>query len=180
VVLLWQVVKKHGTVDHPTFGKIYAYETNGFGSYLLMDDGNVPSLLSLPFIGFLDSSDVVYQNTRKYILSNENPYFFKGSCGEGIGSPHTGPDMIWPIGVAVRALTTNSDSEIIYCLSILKNASLGTGFMHESFYKDNYNSYTRSWFAWANSLLGQLILRLAKVKPHLRESLFSVYSFFIF
>jgi len=98
----------------------------------------------------------MYQNTRNYILSLNDPFFFKGTAGEGIGSPHTGLNRIWPIGITMRALTSTNDTEIKHCLSMLQKSNAGTGFMHESFNKDNANDFTRKWFAWANTLFGEL------------------------
>jgi len=145
----------------------YAYEVDGFGGSYSMDDANVPSLLSLPYLGFVNASDSLYVATRKRILSNRNPYWTKGTAGSGIGSPHTGIGKIWPISVIMQALTSQNDQEIKACLSILKNSAASTGFMHESFDRNDPNKYTRSWFAWANSLFGELILTIAKERPHI-------------
>src|SRR5205085_5827706 len=109
----------YATTMHPQFGKIYAYEINGFGSFHLMDDANVPSLLSMPYLGTVPASDPVYKNTRKYILSPENPFYFKGKAAAGVGSPHTGLGLIWPIGLIVRALTSTDDAEIKKCIQTL-------------------------------------------------------------
>ncbi|GAB3571000.1 glycoside hydrolase family 125 protein [Spirosoma luteolum] len=160
-------LKAHAVVTHPTFGKIYAYEVNGFGSYNLMDDANVPSLLSMPYLGSVPVSDPVYQNTRRYVLSPENPFFFKGKAGEGIGGPHAGMDMIWPMSIIMRALTSTSDSEIKTCLGMLQHCHAGTGFMHESFNKNDPANFTRKWFAWANTLFGELIWKLYNEKKAL-------------
>ncbi len=151
-------IKKYGIVNHAKFGKVYAYEVNGFGSFNLMDDANVPSLLSLPYLGYLQSSDPIYLNTRKLILSEENPFYFKGTVGEGIGGPHAGMDMIWPLSIIMRGLTSTSKDEILFCLKLLKNTHGGTGFMHESFHKNDDKNFTRKWFAWANTLFGEFVL----------------------
>lgn len=151
---------KYSVSDHLNFGKIFAYEVDGFGNKLFMDDANVPSLLSLPYLGCFEADDPVYRNTRKFILSKNNPYFFTGTAAEGTGSPHTLKNNIWHIGIIMRALTSTDDEEIIHCLYLLKTTNAGTGFMHESFDKDYANVFTRSWFAWANSLFGELILKL--------------------
>ncbi|MEX0635872.1 MAG: glycoside hydrolase family 125 protein, partial [Ferruginibacter sp.] len=156
-----------GTNFHPTFGKVYAFEVNGFGSYHLMDDANVPSLLSLPYLGLINNNDVVYQNTRKLILSTENPFYFKGSAAEGIGGPHTGMNMIWPLSLIMRGLTSKSDEEIKQCIGLLQKTHAGTGFMHESFHKNDASQFTRKWFAWANTLFGELLWNTFKNKPHL-------------
>lgn len=148
-------------------GGVYAYEVDGFGNQLLMDDANVPSLLSLPYLGCCPSNDPVYRRTRALILSADNPYFFHGRAGEGIGGPHVGVNMIWPLGIIVRALTSTDDREILYCLRVLKNTHAGTGYMHEAFDKDDPKKFTRSWFAWANTIFGELIVRLYEQRPHL-------------
>ncbi len=160
-------LKQYAVTTHPQFGKVYAYEVNGFGSYHLMDDGNIPSLLSLPYLGALPKTDIVYQNTRKMILSTENPFYFKGSAAEGIGSPHTGIDLIWPMGIVMRAHTSSSDAEIRKCISMLQTTHAGTGFMHESFHKNDPNKFTRKWFAWANTIFGELILDVYQKRPAL-------------
>ena len=149
------------------FGKIYAYEVDGFGNRLFMDDANIPSLLALPYLGCIDSNDDVYQNTRRFVLSPNNPYFFEGKYAEGIGGPHVGMDMIWPMSIIMRAFTSNDDEEIRTCVKTLLNTHAGTGFMHEAFNKDEPNGFTRKWFAWANTLFGELILKLYNEKPHL-------------
>jgi uncharacterized protein len=160
-------LQKHAVVDHPQYGKIYAYEVNGFGSYNLMDDANVPSLVSLPYLGALNVKDPVYQNTRKMLLSDDNPFFFKGRVAEGIGGPHAGKNMIWPLGIIMRALTSTNDEEIKYCINALKKSHANTGFMHESFHKDDVMKFTRKWFAWANTLFGEFLWETYKRKPQL-------------
>lgn len=150
-------IKRFGTVNHPVFGEIYAYETDGLGHHLLMDDANSPSLLSLPYIGWCDKNDPIYQNTRRFILSEQNPFYFKGKAAKGIGSPHTGNDMIWHISLIMQILTTDDPAEKNDCLQLLADTHAGTCFMHESFNKDDPANYTRSWFAWANALFAQML-----------------------
>jgi len=149
---------QHAVIAHPKYGKVYAYEVNGFGSYHLMDDANVPSLLSLPYLNAVATSDPVYRNTRQLILSDANPFFFKGRSGEGVGSPHTGMDYIWPIGIIMRGLTSVSEREIKECIRMLTGTHSGTGFMHESFHKNDAGKFTRKWFAWANTIFGELVM----------------------
>jgi meiotically up-regulated gene 157 (Mug157) protein len=155
----------HAIINHPTFGKLYAYEVNGFGSFNLMDDANVPSLLSLPYLGAVKNTDPVYVNTRKYLLSTNNPFFFKGKAGEGIGGPHAGMNMIWPLSVTMRGLTSGNATEVAQCLHVLKSAHAGTGFMHEAFHKDDASNFTRKWFAWANTLFGELVMHTNSKYP---------------
>lgn len=153
-------IKKLAIADHETFGRIYAYEVDGYGNKLFMDDANVPNLMSLPYLGFGQISDPVYQNTRRFLLSDNNPYFTRGKFAEGQGSPHTGKRTIWPIGIIMRAMTSTSEAEIRNCLSMLKRTHAETGFIHESFNPDNPKDFTRKWFAWANTLFGELIVKI--------------------
>ncbi|HEX7905592.1 MAG TPA: glycoside hydrolase family 125 protein [Chitinophagaceae bacterium] len=160
-------LQQYAITTHPKFGKVYAYEINGFGSYNLMDDANVPSLLSLPYLGALKNTDPVYMNTRALLLSEYNPFFFKGKAGEGIGGPHAGTDLIWPLSIIIRALTSNDDNEIRKCIGILQQSHAGTGFMHETFHKDDVTKFTRKWFAWANTIFGELLHKTFEYKPYL-------------
>jgi len=153
-------IKEYAIVDHKKYGKVYAFEVDGFGNHTFMDDANVPSLLALPYLGLIDRKDKVYQNTRKLVWSEDNPYFFKGKAAEGIGGPHVGYDMVWPMSIIMRAMTSNDDKEIAWCVKTLRNTDADTGFMHETFHKDDPSNFTRSWFAWANTLFGELILKL--------------------
>lgn len=160
-------LKQHAVVTHKDFGKVYAYEVNGFGSFNLMDDANIPSLLAMPYLGAVNANDPIYQNTRKYVLSRSNPFFFKGSAGEGIGGPHIGQDMIWPMGIIMRGITSSDEKEIRLCIDMLRTTHAGTGFMHESFHKDDPKKFSRSWFAWANTLFGEFMWKTCKERPQL-------------
>lgn len=145
-------IQKNGIFNHPKYGKIYAYETDGYGNYNLMDDANVPSLLSIPYIGYRTAEDEIYQNTRRFILSRDNPYYFMGKCAKGIGSPHTPDRYIWHISLIMQAITSTDEQEIEEIVATLLSTNADTGYMHESFDKDQPEKFTRSWFAWANSL----------------------------
>lgn len=160
-------LKKYAIKDHPEFGKMFAFEVDGFGSAYMMDDSNVPSLLSMPYLGAINVDDPIYKNTRKFILSENNPFFFKGTAAEGVGGPHVGQDMIWPMAITIQGLTSVSDAEIKKCITMLKNTHGGKGFMHESFHKDDPKNFTRSWFAWANTLFGEFLWKIYNEKPHL-------------
>lgn len=152
-------LKKYAIFNHPKYGQIYAFEVDGFGNQYFMDDANVPSLLAMPYLGDMDANDPIYQNTRKYVWSKDNPYFFKGTAGEGIGGPHIGYNMIWPMSIMMKAFTSRDEKEIQTCIKMLMDTDAGTGFMHESFNKDNPEKFTRAWFAWQNTLFGELILK---------------------
>ena len=160
-------LQQYAIINHPQYGKIYAYEVNGFGSFNLMDDANVPSLLSLPYLNAVKNTDPVYINTRKLLLSANNPFFFKGKAAEGIGGPHAGMNMIWPLSIVMRGLTSKDDVEIKQCIDMLRKTHGGTGFIHESFHKDDANNFTRKWFAWANTIFGELLWEVYQTKPHL-------------
>lgn len=162
-------IRQHAIVRHPTQGDVFAFEVDGFGSRIMMDDANVPSLLSLPYLGYCAKDDPLYRRTRARILSPANPYFSAGAAGRGIGGPHIGPGWIWPMAIMMQALTSEDDDEIRDCLRQLKATHAGTGFMHESFWKDDAAKFTRAWFAWANTLFGELILTLHRERPHLLE-----------
>lgn len=151
-------IENYGVVDHPKFGKIYAYETDGLGNFVHMDDANVPSLLSIPYLGYCDPEDEVYQNTRRYVLSEENPFYFEGSFAKGVGSPHTPPEYIWHIALSMQGLTSTSREERLQLLDMLENSDAGTGFMHEGFHKDDPSKFTRPWFAWSNSLFSEFVM----------------------
>ena len=155
-----KALKEYAVYDHPKYGKIYAYEVDGFGNHLLMDDSNVPSLLAMAYLGDVDINDPIYQNTRSFVWSEDNPYFFKGTAGEGIGGPHIGYDYIWPMSIMMKAFTSKDDKEIKWCIETLMKTDAGTGFMHESFFKDDASKFTRAWFAWQNTLFGELIIHL--------------------
>jgi len=164
---LKHLIKQEGIIDHRAFGKIYAFEVNGFGSFLIMDDANVPSLLSMKYLCNNVINEEVYATTRKMILSDENPFYFSGKAGKGVGGPHCGMDMIWPMSIIMRGLTSNDDKEIKQCLEMLQRTHAGTGFMHESFHKDDATNYTRKWFAWANTLFGEFVWKVYREKPYL-------------
>jgi uncharacterized protein len=163
---LLHLTYEHGIIDHKKFGKIYAYEVNGFGSFNLMDDANIPSLLSIPYLD-VGSKDPIYWNTRKVLLSKNNPFFFKGKAAEGIGGPHVGMDYIWPMSIIMRGLTSKDDKEMKDCLHMLQRTHAGTGFMHESFHKNDPSKFTRKWFAWANTLFGELVWKVYQERPSL-------------
>ncbi|MBQ7471598.1 MAG: glycoside hydrolase family 125 protein, partial [Prevotella sp.] len=153
-------LKKHAVVEHPKYGKIYAYEVDGYGSHLLMDDANVPSLLAMGYLGDVPMDDPIYQNTRRFLWSEDNPTFFRGKAGEGIGGPHIGYDMPWPMSIMMLAFTSTDDAEISHCIRLLTSTDDNTGFIHEAFNKDDAAKYSRPWFAWQNTLFGELILKL--------------------
>mgnify|MGYP003186148699 CR=1 FL=1 len=153
-------LKKEAIVYHPEFGNIYAFEVDGYGNHFLMDDANAPSLLSLAYLDPSMSDDPIYRNTRRFVWSDANPYFYKGTAGEGISGPHIGFENIWPMSIMMRAFTSDDDDEIRDCILMLLNTDAGLGYIHESFHKDDQYDFTREWFAWQNTLFGELILKI--------------------
>lgn len=155
-----QGIRGHGQVNHPVYGDIYAYEADGLDHHLLMDDANVPSLLSLPYLGVCPADDPVYLRTRAFILSPNNPHYHAGKFASGVGSPHTPQGYIWPISLCVQAMTAGDITEAAQLVGMLLHTHAGTGYMHESFDPGDPGKYTRAWFAWANSMFGETIFRL--------------------
>ena len=160
-----QALKDFAVSGHLNYENVLAFEIDGFGNRLFMDDANIPSLLSLPYLGAISTDDPLYIQTRKFVLSEDNPWFWKGKAAEGIGGPHVGEFYIWPMAIIMRAMTSTDKKEIANCLSMLKRTHAGTGFMHETFHKDDPQNFTRKWFAWANTLFGELILKIEKNHP---------------
>lgn len=154
-------IQTYGVYRHPVYGRIYAYETDGLGNYNLMDDANVPSLLSIPYLGYRDENDPIYINTRRFILSEDNPYYYRGIFADGIGSPHTPKGYIWHMALSMQALTSKDRDEIEKILGQLESTDNDTGFMHEGFNPDKPAEFTRPWFAWANSLFAELICKIS-------------------
>jgi meiotically up-regulated gene 157 (Mug157) protein len=149
-------------------GTIWAYEIDGYGGMILMDDANAPSLLSLPYLE--SSPDAgLYARTRNFVWSGQNPWFFRGTAGEGVGGPHIGRDSIWPMSQIMYALTSDSRVEIRRMIQTLKSGAAQTGFIHESYNRNDSTRFTRAWFAWANTLFGELIAKTAVRDPSLVE-----------
>ncbi|HSI84539.1 MAG: glycoside hydrolase family 125 protein [Candidatus Methylacidiphilales bacterium] len=163
-------LEKVAVARHAELGELWSYEVDGFGSSYLMDDANVPSLISLPYLGFCAYDDARYLRTRAFCLSTHNPYYSVGTVASGIGGPHTGSGSIWPMSLILQALTSLDDEEILTCLRALKATHAGTGFMHESFRAEDPSRFTRKWFAWANTLFGELIVTLHATRPHLLKT----------
>ncbi|KAI9476095.1 MAG: hypothetical protein EXX96DRAFT_486610 [Benjaminiella poitrasii] len=164
-----KAIYEHAVVTHPVFGQIFAFEVDCYGSQLLMDDANTPSLLSLPVLGFIDKTDTIYQNTRNFVLSKWNPWYFDGSFAEGVGGPHTGQDMIWPMSLLMQIQTSSSEQEVRRLIDTLKRIAfkIGTNLMCESFDANKPSTFTRPWFSWANGLAGSTILQVINDYPHL-------------
>jgi hypothetical protein len=155
-----QGIEQYAKLDHPIYGEMYVYETDGKGRVHLMDDANVPSLLAAPYLGYLSFDDPTYVNTRKFLLSRDNPYYYEGKNAKGIGSPHTPDHYIWHIALAIQGMTAISEEEKQKIFAYFKNTDGGTGFMHEGFNADCPEEFTRDWFAWANTMFSEFVLSL--------------------
>jgi uncharacterized protein len=159
-------IERHGVVSTEQFGEIFAYEVDGLGGVLLLDDANLPSLLSLPYLGWCAADDPRYVATRAFILSDANPTYVNGIAGRGIGSPHTPPGHIWPIALAIEGLTSIDQLDKRRILNTLVDTDAGTSLMHESFHKDDPTSFTRPWFSWANAMFCELVLDVAGLRSY--------------
>ena len=152
-------IKKYGIAEHEKYGRIYVCETDGMKNHSMIDDANIPSLLSAPYIGYTDINDEVYQNTRRFLLSRDNPFYFDGKCARGIGSRHTPENYVWHMALVMQALTADNDDEKREILKMIVSTDADTGYLHEGFNADNPKEYTREWFTWPNSLFAELIER---------------------
>lgn len=170
-VQIRSAIERYGIVNEPGFGRIYAYEIDGFGHANLMDDANIPSLVSAPYFGYVGVHDVVYQATRKFALSLRDPYYFQGKYAAGIGSPHTPHGYVWPLALVVEAITSTDQSEIDRVMGYIAASDTGDHRLHESFNADWPESYTRDDFAWPNALFAQLMLARQGRLPAILESL---------
>ena len=165
-------IMDHAIINDPKYSKVYAFEVDGYGSHISMDDPNIPSLLSAPFLSYTTLRDPIYQNTRRKILSRDNPYFAWGPVISGVGSMHTLPGRVWPMANVMTILTSDDDVEIIRNLKMLLRSTNGLGLMHESVDAHHDAVYSRPWFSWANGLFGQAVLDLEKRKRHILEMSF--------
>ncbi len=156
-----KAVADHGTAEHPVHGRIFAYEVDGFGSSLLMDDAGIPGLLSLPYLGAVSFEDEIYQNTRRFAWSADNPFYAKGSATDGIGSPHTAHGSVWPMSLLARGLSSPDQSEAAAMVAKVASLDAGTGFVHESLNPNDPADFSRPWFAWVNGLFGELAAKAA-------------------
>ena len=153
-------IKKYSTVEKEGYGTIYACETDGMGNYAMIDDANIPSLLSIPYIGYAPADDEIYQNTRRFLLSKDNPYYFEGKYAKGIGSRHTPENYVWHMALVMQGFTSIDDNEKRELLDMLVACDADTGFLHEGFNVDNPKEFTREWFTWPDSLFAEYVERL--------------------
>jgi len=161
-----RALRDHAVVIHRKYSRILPYEMDGYGNYYCMDESAVPSLLSLPYFDVISPGSPLYLNTRRFILSESNPYYCVGKAASGPGGPRVGRDMIWPLALLAQGLTSNDDQEVRRCLLALQKTHAGTGFMHQAFHKDDPRKFIRPWFPAANTLFGELILKSYRERPH--------------
>ena len=152
-----EAIETIGKTFTEEFGMVYAYETDGYGMYNLMDDANVPSLLAMNYLGYKGEPEVS-QNTRRFLLSEANPFYFKGAKAAGIGSPHTPSNYIWHIAMAIQGLTSETREEKLEILKNMAATTGGKGVMHEGFCCEDDSKFTRAWFSWANAMYAELFL----------------------
>lgn len=157
-------IRTHAVVRTEAHGSIWAYEVDGLGGRLLMDDANVPSLLSLPLLGWCAADDPLYLATRAFVLGPDNPTWADGDAARGVGSPHTPEGHVWPIALAVEGLTSTDPDDARRLLTTLLSTDAGTSAMHESFHVDDPTVYTRPWFSWANAMFCELVLEVAGLR----------------
>jgi meiotically up-regulated gene 157 (Mug157) protein len=151
-------IQKFAIVHSKQYGDVYAYEVDGLGHSLLIDDANIPSLLSAPYLGYVSTADQTYQNTRRMLLSTANPNFHSGTVASGIGSEHTPPGMIWPLAILMQAFTADSQSEQDECIRQLLESDPGDHRLHEAFSPDDAHRFTRQDFSWPNALFAEYVL----------------------
>ncbi|MEX1552007.1 glycoside hydrolase family 125 protein [Enterococcus sp. C50] len=151
-------IEVYGKTKNQAQETIFAYEVDGQGNTSIMDDSNVPNLMAAPYLGYCSSKDETYLQTRKTLLSPENPYFYEGKYAKGIGSSHTPENYVWPIALAMEGMTTDDRKEKERILDLLVATDAGTNLMHEGFDVDNPNNYTREWFSWANMMFCELVM----------------------
>jgi hypothetical protein len=151
-------IQTYGEVFTPNYGYVYAYEVDGLGHSVLMDDANIPSLLSAPYIGYAKPDSFVYKNTRRFLLSKDDPYYYVGKVARGIGSAHTSDGYVWPLAIIMEGLTSNSDGEKRDVLSELLASDPGDHLLHESFDPSDPQRFSRKDFGWPNALFSEYVL----------------------
>jgi meiotically up-regulated gene 157 (Mug157) protein len=166
-----RAIERDAIVYVPGVGRIYAYEVDGLGHDNVMDDANVPSLVSTPYFGYVRTSDPIYQATRRFALSNRNPYFYTGKVARGVGSPHTPPGYVWPLGLVMQVLTSDDPTEVQRVLGYLADSDTGDHRLHESFDSNAPRQYTRDDFAWPNALYAEMILKRGGTQPSALQDL---------
>ncbi|MDZ7281507.1 glycoside hydrolase family 125 protein [Sphingomonas sanguinis] len=164
-------LRQFGTMTLPSGERVWAYEVDGYGNAVFMDDANVPSLSGLAYLRCVDAADPLWQRTVAACWSKANPWYFEGKALTGIGGPHTGPGQVWPMSIITRALTSSDPALLRSSLAMIRGSHGGTGFIHEGVDIDDPTKFTRDWFAWANGLFGELVVHVAATRPEvLRET----------
>lgn len=167
---LKELIEQYGVINDEKYGRLYVSETNCLGNYVLDDDANIPSLLSIPYLEYPYIDQSVYENTRKYILSKNNKYYYEGNILKGIGSPHTPNNRVWPLAISMQGITSNDSNEIYKCFKMLISSTFGSNLMHESVDVNDVSIFSRPWFAWANSLFSYFcIIKKKEIKQGLNN-----------
>ncbi len=151
-------IQTYGLVLVPKYGYIYAYEVDGLGHAILTDDANMPSLLSAPYMGYTTPDDRYYENTRRFLLSQDNPLFYQGQVARGIGSLHTPDHWIWPLALIMQGLTATADTEKQDVLKQILASDPGDHLLHESFDPNDPKRFTRQDFGWPNALFSEFVM----------------------
>jgi meiotically up-regulated gene 157 (Mug157) protein len=160
-------IQRYGIVHTAKYGDVYAYEVDGHGNNLLLDDANIPSLLSAPYLGYGTANDITYQNTRKFVLSSDNPNYHVGTIARGIGSEHTHNNYIWPLSLLMQGFTSQSQSETDGVMDEVIASSTAEHVLYESFDPNDSRRYTRKDFGWPNALFAEFVLTHLQGKPAL-------------
>lgn len=151
-------IKKYGLVGK-LGKKYYAYEVDGFGNHLDIDDPAIPNLTALPYLGYCSTTDRSYRNTRARAFSPANPNFVSGKFLHGLDSIHTPKNYVWPIANAIFGLTAADPREALESLELLERTDNGTGVIRESINIDDLSEFTRDWFPWGDLTYAHLALK---------------------
>lgn len=151
-------IQQFGIVFTPNYGYVYAYEVDGLGHSVLMDDANIPSLLAAPYLGYSKPDALVYLNTRRFLLSKNDPYYYAGKYARGIGSAHTPDGYVWPLSLVMQGMTATRQSERQEVLKELLDSDPGDHLLHESFDPNDPAKFTRKDFGWPNALFSEFVM----------------------
>ena len=159
-------IQNYGEVFTEQYGYVYAYEVDGRGNKELMDDANIPSLLAAPYLGYTKADSTVYKNTRRFLLSKDNPYYYVGTVARGIGSAHTNDGYVWPLALLMQGFTSTSDGERRDVLDQLLASDPGDHLLHESFDPSDPGRFSRKDFGWPNALFSEFVMtKMGDVPP---------------
>jgi uncharacterized protein len=158
-------ILRYGKVYSEKYGWLYAYETDGYGHYNMMDDANIPNLTAMPWYAWCSSDDPVYLETRRFTLGFDDPYYYRGKYATGLGSPHTPQGWVWPLGIIGAALSTAQREDVVDAIDMLDSSDTLDGLMHESVNPNDPSQFTRPEFGWANAFWADLLFRTVAGYP---------------